>query len=114
MRQMNYMLAPGLILGYKQQGRTYRQNMIIAQVYEYLDVPMTTMQTKNRKRPYVEARQISMFFLRKLTDLSLLEIGKIFNGKDHTTVIHSIETVNDLISVDEEYRKKIEHLSAIL
>ena len=61
---------------------------------------------RNRKREVVLTRQISMMLIRKNTQLSLKCIGEIF-GKDHTTVIHSLATINDQRETNPELEQQI-------
>ena len=51
-----------------------------------------------------------MFLTRKLTDLSLPEIGRHFGGRDHTTVLHAVQKVDNLTQTDEDYQATIENL----
>lgn len=109
-----YFAAPGLIAGWRQPNTEYRPSMIIAQVCNYFDVPITKVLAKERHHEVVNARQIAMYFIRQMTNKTLRETGELFGSRDHTTVIHSVQTVNDLLKVDKEYRKEIEYLTKIL
>ena len=62
------------------------------------------MTTKARNRNLVVARQLAMYFVKKYTCLSLVQIGKLFGNRDHTTVIHSIEKYHDRYQNEEHYR----------
>ena len=52
---------------------------------------------KSRRRPLVTARQIAMYVLREMTDFSYPAIGREFGGRDHTTVIHAVEKIAELM-----------------
>lgn len=68
----------------------------------------------SRKRPVVIARQVAMYVVRELTDLSYPAIGKAFGDKDHTTVMHSVEKIETLMGHDRDiYRQVSEILSKI-
>ena len=56
------------------------------------------IESPTRKREWVQARQALTWLLRKHTDLSLNAIGAIIGGRDHSTVIHSVEAVDDALS----------------
>lgn len=103
--------APGLLPGTAMPNVRYSETIIVAKISDFLNVPITDMIRKTRERRIVEARQIAMYFLRGFTNLSLKEIGAMFGGRDHTTAIHSIQTVKDLMYTDKEYRKKVEKLA---
>lgn len=102
---MNYQIIPGLP---KKNPTHIPAAAIIQLVANYFKVdnfftPENIIR-KNRKREIVTARQMAILLLRKNTPLSLKSIGDLF-GKDHTTVIHSIRTMTDLIFVDEALAK---------
>ena len=67
-------------------------SLIISQVCKFYSVDETVLRGTQRNRGVSEARQMSMYLIRKLTNLSLPDIGKEFD-KDHTTVIHAIRKV---------------------
>lgn len=76
-------------------------------VCEYYGVAYERLLTKTRKREVVLARQITMYFAKKFTKQSLKTIGDHFGGFDHTTVIHSCQTVENLMETDTEYKESL-------
>lgn len=91
--------------------RTYSVEKIQAKVSDYLGMTIQDMNSKTRKREFVEARQIAHYFAKQKTMASLQYIGWIIGGKDHATVLHSCKTVNDLIETDNNFREKITQIS---
>jgi chromosomal replication initiator protein len=79
-------------------------------VSEYFEIPVEKLKEKTRKREVVQARQISMFFAKRYTNLSLKAIGQHFGGRDHSTVIHAITTVQDLMSYDRQIKNQVEEI----
>jgi chromosomal replication initiator protein len=77
-------------------------------VCEYLDIPEDLVRDKTRKREVVRARQIAMYFCKKLTQHSLKTIGLHFGGRDHSTVIHANNTVEDQMETDDQFRSLVE------
>lgn len=73
-------------------------------VCEYFELPVDLLSDKSRKREVVQARQIAMYFSKRLTQNSLKNIGNAFGGRDHSTVIHSCQTVEDLMSTDRKFK----------
>lgn len=67
-----------------------------------------------RKREFVNVRQIAMYFIAEKTTLTLKEIGEMFGGRDHSTVIYSKETVEGLMDVDKQFKSSIKTLEALL
>jgi chromosomal replication initiator protein len=79
-------------------------------VCEYFDLPVDLLRATTRKREVVQARQISMYFAKKLTKHSLKAIGDYFGGRDHSTVIHSCQTVEDLMETDRRFKGFVEDI----
>jgi chromosomal replication initiator protein len=65
----------------------------------------------SRRRPLVTARQVAMYTLRELTDLSYPAIGREFGGRDHTTVIHAVDKIGKLMS---ERREIYDQVTALM
>ncbi len=71
---------------------------------------------KTRKREIVQSRQISMYFMKKYTKLSLQSIGDYFYNPlihhvyDHATVLHALTTVNNLIETDKFYKSMVDDI----
>jgi chromosomal replication initiator protein len=80
-------------------------------VCEYYDVPYEKLQQKTRKREIVQARQITMYLAKAFTKNSLKTIGEHFGGRDHTTVIHSCQTVKDLMDTDSVFKENVIELT---
>lgn len=76
-------------------------------VGELMDVEVEDMKAKTRKRTIVQARQIAMYFAKEMTRHSLKSIGMHFGGRDHSTVIHALQTVTDLIATDKYFKKSV-------
>lgn len=76
-------------------------------VCEFFDVPYEKLLQKTRKREIVQARQITMYLAKTFTKNSLKTIGEHFGGRDHTTVIHSCQTVKDLMDTDAMFKESV-------
>jgi chromosomal replication initiator protein len=85
---------------------------IVAQYYK-MDVAQLKKTTKIRYGELVKTRQITMFFLRKFTKLSQARTGQ-FYGKDHATVLHACNQVNNLYDTDKDYRREINEIEHLL
>ncbi|HEX8831168.1 MAG TPA: chromosomal replication initiator protein DnaA, partial [Longimicrobium sp.] len=70
------------------------------------------LQSKKRTKDLTVPRQVAMFLIKELFDVSLVEIGKMFGGRDHSTVIHSIGKVEEDIAADPAFRQRVEELRA--
>lgn len=79
--------------------------VIIKLVCREFDITHEQIIGKERKRKFVEPRQAAMKLIKDYTNKSLKDIGNIFSGRDHTTVIHALKTVPDIIGQDKVYRR---------
>lgn len=79
-------------------------------VCDYFDLPIEILKSKTRKREVVQARQISMYFSKKMTKSSLASIGAHCGGKDHATVLHACRTVSNLSETDKQFKVYLEDL----
>ena len=73
-------------------------------ICDYFNIPVDQLNSKTRKRDIVQARQLAMFFSKKLTKSSLATIGLHCGNKDHATVLHACRTVTNLIDTDKNFR----------
>ncbi|WP_432798474.1 chromosomal replication initiator protein DnaA [Poriferisphaera sp. WC338] len=85
---------------------------IIDVVTEYYNVRLSDLQSRRRHKSVTEPRQVCMFLARKRTRFSLEEIGGYFGGRDHTTVMHSIRTIDDRMKKDEMFGVQVNQLDA--
>jgi len=79
-------------------------------VADYFDFPDDMMRAKTRKKEIAQARQIAMYLSKRMTESSLKTIGLHFGGRDHSTVIHAISTVERMISDDMKMRDHIDSI----
>lgn len=73
---------------------------IILRVAEKLEIRPSDLMSQSRRREFVRARQVAMFLCRSRLGLSYPELGRIFGGKDHSTVMHGIRKIQQLRNVD--------------
>ncbi len=79
-------------------------------VCDYFDLEIEILKSKTRKREVVQARQIAMYFSKKMTKSSLANIGAHCGGKDHATVLHACRTVNNLSETDKQFKNYLTEL----
>ena len=78
---------------------------IIDSVIEYYGVKLTDLQSKRRQKSIAHPRQVCMYLARRHTRYSLEEIGGYFGGRDHTTVMHAVKTIERRRGEDENFDK---------
>ncbi|MBI9009269.1 MAG: chromosomal replication initiator protein DnaA [Tenericutes bacterium] len=79
-------------------------------VSNYYNITPTELLSKNRKKKFVFPRQIAMYIFKDIYDLTYKKIGQIFNDRDHSTVIYSIEQISNDIQTDKDKKNDVEKL----
>jgi len=97
-----------------REARRVRIEDILKIVSRHYKVPRNELLSARRSRDVVRPRQIAMFLAKALTSRSLPEIGRRFGGRDHTTVLHSVRKVEQMIKDDLELAQEIELLKRML
>ena len=110
-REIDIELAKEVIKNFvKQINREITVEFIQNLVADHFDVPVEKLAGKTRKRSIVIARQLSMYLAKNLTNKSLKSIGENFGGRDHSTVIYSCKTVQDLLDTDMIFKDTVTDL----
>ncbi|MFN3403682.1 MAG: chromosomal replication initiator protein DnaA [Cytophagaceae bacterium] len=79
-------------------------------VADFFGVTVDSLKAKTRKREIVIARQVAMYFAKEYTNMSLKSIGFHFGNRDHSTVIHALTSVNDLMDTDRKFNATMQEL----
>ena len=77
-------------------------------------IKLGDLNIKRRSRSIARPRQMAMALCKELTNKSYPEIGDAFGGRDHTTVIHAVKTVKNLVETERDYAEDWEILVRIL
>ncbi|MEM7055596.1 MAG: chromosomal replication initiator protein DnaA, partial [Bacteroidota bacterium] len=77
-------------------------------VTEHYNVSLESLKSKTRKKEIVIARQVVMYLAKQYTNHSLKSIGYYCGGRDHSTVIHALQSVNDMLDTDPQFRSSLE------
>ena len=85
---------------------------IISETAKYFSISPEDVRGQRRTRNTAMARQIAMYEIRVLTNLSLQDIGNIFEGRDHTTVLSSIQKIEKNISSDPEFSQMVRDITS--
>ena len=86
-------------------------DVIIEEVCKFYNIDNDALRGQGRTKDTALARQMAMYLIRRMTSLSLKEIGKEFDGRDHTTVMHSIERIENLMKSNAEVAEIIKDLN---
>jgi len=79
-------------------------------VQEHYDYSLADLRSQSRSKQLSLARQIAMYFMKKLTNKSLQEIGKFLGRKDHTTVLYALDKVGELQKANEIFKNQLQRL----
>jgi chromosomal replication initiator protein len=83
-------------------------------VAEHYNIRLTDMSSPRRARNVARPRQVAMYLAKQLTSRSLPEIGKRFGGRDHTTVMHAVSRIAELMQQDSAFAEDVELLKRML
>ena len=94
----------------ENQPRPITPQLIMDEAAAQFGFTIEDLKSKHRQRPLVTARQIAMYVMRELTELSYPNIAREFGGRDHTTVIHAVEKIGALMSKDRQIYDQVTRL----
>ncbi len=83
-------------------------------VAEHFKIRVSDMSSARRSRAVARPRQVAMYLSKQLTSRSLPEIGRAFGGRDHTTVMHAVRKVEELVKLDTAFAEDVELLTRML
>ena len=85
--------------------------MIIAETSRYFGIDEQVIKGSARSREVVNARQAAMYLVRRMTALSTPDIGREFGGRDHTTVLHSLDQIEKKMKSDPTFSQTIKEIT---
>lgn len=91
-----------------RSSRHDRMRAVQQRVAQEWGVSVDGLQSKTRTKVLTVPRQVAMYLSRELLGLQLVEIGQAFGGRDHSTVIHSLERVSDMMKESTEFRGRVD------
>ncbi len=83
-------------------------------VAEHFKIRVSDMSSARRSRAVARPRQVAMYLSKQLTSRSLPEIGRAFGGRDHTTVMHAVRKIEELVKLDSAFAEDVELLTRML
>jgi chromosomal replication initiator protein len=84
------------------------------EVAKEFDIPVESLRGRRRTNQIAFARQVAMYLSKNLTTMTLVEIGKSFGNRDHSTVLYGIEKISNAIRTDCQLEKRVEGIDARL
>lgn len=90
--------------------KAVRPGEILNLVADFYNLKPTQLKGPKRAKPIVVPRQIAMYLIRKELETPLMEVGHLFGGRDHTTVMHAEEKIDKMVLVSEDLRLDLTNL----
>lgn len=84
--------------------------IIIREVSKFYQIDEASLVGKNRSKDTVLPRQVAMYLIRELTNLSFPDIGRSFGGRDHTTVMHSVNKIEAQVKKQDDFKNQIKDI----
>jgi chromosomal replication initiator protein len=88
--------------------------LILEETANYFQLSTGDLISKSRSRPLTQARHIAMYLMREFTGLSLVKIGEMFGGRDHTTALHGIKKVEDEMRSRDDTFRQVQDLTRMI
>ena len=85
-------------------------DVIVNYVSQYYDIPPSSIRGQQRGRSATTARQVSIYLLRAMTNLSQDEIGEYFDGRDHSTIIYSIKQIEEKMKKSPAFAETVKEI----
>ena len=102
------------IMGKKEKTQNVSPNTIVKAVSAYYSIKLPDIKGHRRLKEFVRPRQLAMFLTQQLTNLSLTDIGNLFGGKDHTTVLHATRKIKEDIVKNARLKQDVENIKNAL
>lgn len=83
---------------------------VVQVVSQHFSCDLKALQSKERNKDVSLARHVTMFLMKKITDKSLRDIGSLLGGRDHSTVMHGLDKVEQSAQTDKEFKRKLEEI----
>jgi chromosomal replication initiator protein len=113
-RKIDLRLAREVLHEKPRRSRAVSMEEILDAVTDAFGVKVSDLQSKRRTRSLVRPRQVCMYLARRLSNLSLQEIGGFLGGRDHSTVVYAQERVEKEMRKDRGLRRTIEDIVSLL
>ncbi|HRN50617.1 MAG TPA: chromosomal replication initiator protein DnaA [Anaerolineales bacterium] len=103
-------LVDGALADMLPEPQSLSPETIVEAVARAFNQPQDKLLSRDRSAPVALARQVAMYLMREEARLSLPTIGAVLGGRDHTTVMHGCEKINELLETDERLRRQVSDL----
>jgi chromosomal replication initiator protein len=109
-RELTVELAAKALRDLLPSNQSVSRELILERVSDTFGITPTEIKGRNRSRRITLARQVTMYLYRTILEFSLKEIGGLLGGRDHTTVMHSLDKIAQLRKEDQEFDERIKQV----
>jgi chromosomal replication initiator protein len=95
----------------EQKKKVITVDDIQKKVSSFFNIKISDIKSKKKNKVFIQPRHTAMYLIRQLTDLSLPEIGRHFGGRDHSTVLHAIQKLDNIVLKDPDFANTIDQLT---
>ncbi len=109
-RQLNQALVLEVLSSENQQERLNRHlqpQEVLSAVANHYSIKQSIIKGQKRQKEIIHARHVAMFLLKSELNLSYSEIGKIFSNRDHTSVLHAVQKINEQLQKNENFTQEV-------
>ena len=96
-----------------EPGPHVRANAIMKATATFYDVPTSSLSKTWREKKFIQPRHVAMYLVYTDTDLSYPEVGAVFGGRDHTTILYAAQKIKAELEVDVELCEHVESIRAL-
>ncbi|MBI2957600.1 MAG: chromosomal replication initiator protein DnaA [Chloroflexi bacterium] len=101
-------------IGASRSGRTTTPALVVEHVCSHFEMPAAALTSKRRDAKTALARQVAMYLIRDELHLPFAEIGSCFGGRDHSTVVHACEKIEEEVNINPQLRRRVLDIRAQL
>jgi chromosomal replication initiator protein len=103
-----------LMFNQNENDKDITMDQISKATAQYYRIPLADLKSKSRNQDITKARHIAMYLARKIANAKQQEIGEYFGGRDHSSVIHAVNTISDKMKTDLSLSKDINSIETSL
>jgi chromosomal replication initiator protein len=94
----------------EHQKRVITVEMVQKKIGSFYNIKVSELKSKKKNKAFILPRHSAMYLVRQLTDLSLPEIGRNFGGRDHSTVLHAVQKIENQLKNDQDLQATMDQL----
>ncbi len=106
--------ALGTIIDVKNANKVLTEQQILSTVAKYYDLSVAQITGKIKTANIMLPRHIAIYLIRDMLDMPLKKIGKVFSNRDHSTIMHSVDKIQEMLKTDKQLQEAINDIKSRL